>query len=270
MRRMRALRLSGPLEAATDSGRLAAIVAKLYAVDHHSRTGYWAWLRRNVPAEEVQARLAATDRSERALFSLLIDLFVEHSTAGRGHSPIVIGEKTPSHLFFVPTLIDWFPDATVIHTFRDPRAVFASELRRRREGRWGLKRRLDRVPAWIVDPVLAPIEAARTALAWRRADRLDRLYRTLLGNRYHFVRFEDLVRQPEVELRAICERIGIEFDGALLEIDVVGSSFEEQRHATRGFDPVVAERWRAHVGPIARAWFRLALGRHLAGRGYRP
>jgi len=267
MRRADRLRLSERLAAARTPGGLRTLVDTLYTVDHHSRTGYWAWLRRSIDPDEFADRLATTDRSARALFRLCIDLYVERSSAGR--IPRVIGEKTPSHLLFVPTLVEWFPGTLVIHTFRDPRAIYASELRRRREGRWGIKRRLPWIPSGIIDPLLAPVEAVRTTLAWRRADRLDGEYRRLLGDRYHLVRFEDLVRQPEVELRAICELIGIEFEPGLLQIDVVGSSFEPTRHAAGGFDPATAERWRAHLHPLARAWFRLVLGRSLARRGYR-
>lgn len=267
MRRARHLGLATRLAEAASPSTLRALVDTLYAVDRHSGTGYWAWLRRNVERDEFLERLAATDRTERSLFTLLVDLFAERS----GHEGLAVwGEKTPSHLMFVPTLVDWFPDARIIHTFRDPRGMYASELRRRRQGRWGPKRILPWLPDALIDPILGPVEAVRAAIVWRRALRLDATYRRLLGDRYRLVRFEDLVREPEQVLRAVCDLIGVPFDPALLQVDVVGSSFEEQRHATRGFDPAVAERWRAHVGPIARAWFRLALGRHLAERGYRP
>lgn len=268
MRRAHRLRLSDRLASAATPEALAELVQTLYAVDHHSRTGYWAWLRRSIPIDEFTSRLGATDRSTRALFELLIELYVERTAVDGDVS--VIGEKTPSHLLFVPTLMDWFPGAMVIHTFRDPRAIYASELRRRREGRWGLKRRLAWLPAGIIDPALAPLEAIRTALAWRRAHRLDAEYRRLLGARYHFVRFEDLVRQPEVELRDICDWLGVPFEASMLEIDVVGSSFHADRHGAAGFDPASADRWRRHLHPMARAWFRLALGRQVIERGYRP
>lgn len=265
MRRSRRLRLADRLAAATTPSAIQALVDVLYARDRHTDTGYWAWLRRNVPRDEFGQRLAATDRSERALFALMIEMFDERTGVERA---AVTGEKTPSHLMFVPTLVDWFPGAKIVHTFRDPRAVYASELRRRREGRWGPKRLMPWLPDAIVDPLLAPVELVRTAVVWRRASRLDDEYRRLLGDRYQLIRFEDLVQEPEANLRAVCALIGVPYDPVLLEIDVVGSSFEERRHGAGGFDPAVAERWRAHVGPLARACFRLVLGRQLRKRGY--
>lgn len=265
-RRAENLHLAHRLKEARTDAALEELVELLYGVDEQSATGYWAWLRRNVPRSEVATRLAGTDRSLRAFFVLLLDIYVERSHVG--DPPTVIGEKTPAHLAFVPTLDRWFPQATVIHTFRDPRAVYASELRRRREGRWGVKRRLRVIPDRILDPLLAPLELVRTTISWRRADRLDVVYRRLLGDRYRLVRFEDLVRDPDAQLEAICGTIGIGFDAAMLEIDVVGSSFEAQRHATGGFDPATAERWRNHVSGVTRAWFRFALGRRMRARGY--
>lgn len=261
------MQLPRRLAEATSQDAVRAVADRLYAVDAYSRTGFWAWLRRTIPRADFADRLRTTDRSPSALFSLLIDLYVEHSA--QPGSLTLVGEKTPSHLMFVPDLVAWFPSATVIHTFRDPRAIYASELRRRRQGRWGPKQGLRWIPGPLVDALIAPLEAVRVAFVWRRADRLDRVYRQALGDRYVLVRFEDLVRNPLAELGAICERLRIAFDPRLLDVDVVGSSFEAGRHAASGFDPSTVDRWRHHVGPFARTWFWIVLGRRMRSRGYR-
>jgi hypothetical protein len=267
-RRAAKLGLGNRLAAADDERRLTALVRLLYRVDDQSRTGYWSWLRRNVAPGELVSRLSTTDRSLPALFRLLIELYVDRNEAADSLS--VIGEKTPAHLSFVPTLAEWFPGSLILHTFRDPRAVYASELRRRREGRWGAERRLRIIPGWMLVRLQAPVQLVRTTLAWRRADRLDLVYRSRFGERYRMVRFEDLVREPEMQLRAICHWMGIPYDASLLQIDVVGSSFEPQRHASGGFNAATAERWRRHVSGASRAWFRIVLGRRMRARGYEP
>ena len=228
----------------------------------------WPWIRRNVPDERLRADLLAGDLTERGVFVRLIELYV----AGRcGARARIAGEKTPEHLSDVPALDGWFPEARFIHTFRDPRAIYASQLRRVREGRWGLKARLDRLPAVLVDPLLAPVEALRTTVDWLRAARLHRRYRRQLGERYLLVRYEDLVTDPERELRRVCDFLGVSFDPSMIaEIDVVGSSFGTARHEGVGFDEQRATRWRQEVPAIGLGWFRLVAGRELRRFGYPP
>ena len=229
----------------------------------------WIWLRRNATPDELVSRLAVTDLSERAVFATLLELYAERRGGLRPDGGLR-GEKTPAHLRDVPRLNEWFPTARFIHTFRDPRGIYLSELRRLKQGRWGPKARLPWVPGAILDPLLAPIEALSTTVAWHDAARLHRRYQRLLGDRYRLIRFEDLVTNPEREVRAICEFIDVPFEASLLEgIDVVGSSFDERRHAAAGFDPHTAGRWRDELHPVVRTWFSMALGRQLGRFGYR-
>jgi omega-hydroxy-beta-dihydromenaquinone-9 sulfotransferase len=228
----------------------------------------WPWIRRNVPDERLQVELRAGDMTEHGVFARLIELYVDGRCGGQA---LVAGEKTPEHLSDVPTLDAWFPGARFIHTFRDPRAIYTSQLRRVREGRWGLKARMRRVPAALVDPVLAPIEALLTTAAWLRAARLHRRYQRRLGERYLLVRYEDLVADPERELRRVCDFVGVSFDPSMIaEIDVVGSSFSAARHEGSGFDEQRATRWRQEVSALGLGWFRLATGRELRRFGYPP
>ena len=266
MRRAQKLRLEQRLLESRDEGDLAVLVEALYGIDQHSRTGYWAWLRRNVAPEHLVERLRDGERSLKGLFRLLIEVFVDaQPPASR---PPVVGEKTPSHLWHVDMLAAWFPAARFIHTLRDPRAVYASELRRRREGRWGPTRSLRWVPSVILDRILAPIQVLQTTLAWRRAERLDQRYRADLADRYLLVRFEDLVRNPERHLRRICDHVGIPFDPSMLATDVLGSSFHADRHGPQGFDPAAIDRWRDHVGAVPQLWFGLTLRAGMRRHGY--
>ena len=64
---------------------------------------YWRWLRKNVEPADLLQRVLDSDRSERALFSMLMQM--------RAQGETVLGEKTPDHIRYVPTLLEWFPEA---------------------------------------------------------------------------------------------------------------------------------------------------------------
>lgn len=264
MARSRSLALSRRLEQVRrGGGDLAAVVGDV--VDGR----FWPWLARNVTAADFERRLRGGDLSERGLFDLLLQLY--SSAAPMAADPVrVLGEKTPAHLAEVETFAGWFPEARFIHTIRDPRAVYASRLRRAQQGRWGLKARFPQVPDQLVDPLLPAIEASYAAVSWRRAARLDARYRRLLGRRYMLVRFEDLVSDPEATLRRACDFVGLEFSPTvLIEADIVGSSFEPLRHAGSGFDPLVADRWRSQVSPILAILIAAATAPGFRRLGYR-
>jgi hypothetical protein len=217
---------------------------------------HWIWLIRNVPRAEFRQRLLDSDRSERAVFEAVLRAYADR----RGKA--IIGEKTPAHVRYADTLLRWFPRGRLIHMMRDPRAIYVSDLRRRRIEPSSLPfRLLRRVP-----PLLAAVLALETTLVWKESVTLLRQNRSRHRERYLVVRFEDLVADPRPQVERICRFIGIPFEEAMLEQVVVSYG---QSVGDAGFDAAAAERWRSQIGPVASAWFRLWLGRDIDAFGYR-
>jgi hypothetical protein len=264
-KRARRLRFEERLREARSPAQLRAFVDVLYTPDRDAVRGCWAWMRRNVPADEFAERLWRSNRDERALFDLLMELYAERRA---GTVPRVVGEKTPEHFLHLPRLLAWYPEARIVHTFRDPRATYVSELRRRRQGRWGLKTLVPALPDAVLDPVLPMTQLVHTTVRWGQAVKVDRTTGDALGPRYLRLRYEDLVADPETRVRELCAFAGIEYTDALLDVGFTGSSYSDARHAGRGIAPRAADRWREHVGPVARRWFSFALGSRLRAYGY--
>jgi hypothetical protein len=163
------------------------------------------------PADERRARLLAADLlgafsiREWKLGLRVADLAGERSFAGmvarlyetwaRREGKPRWGDKTPLYALELPAALTVFPGAQVVHVVRDGRAVAESLLRQP----WG------------------PRTPTRAARMWRRCVEAARRDGEPLGpERYFEVRFEQLVREPEHELRRLCAFLGEEFDAALL------------------------------------------------------
>lgn len=245
-----------------DDAAVRRLVDLIYSPEFQRRSRfrelspYWRWLTRRVRRDRVEAALLASDRSERGIFEAFLRLYAEAT----GKS--VIGEKTPAHLAYVETLLDWFPGAQVVHMVRDPRAVYSSEIRRRRERavtvpyRW-----LVRVPALMDAFVLLQV-----TWAWAVAVGRHRVLRRRYPGHYRVVRFEDLVRQPEATLEALCGDLGVALEPRMLQQKVTSKG---AKVGQPGFDAGAADRWRESVSPLAERAIRALLGRRLAEMGYR-
>jgi hypothetical protein len=105
------------------------------------------------------------------------------------------GDKTPIYVKRMRLIADVLPETRFIHLIRDGRDV---ALSRRRRGMGAGK----------------PI--ADVAERWRRRITLARRQARRLRGRYVEIRYEDLVADPEPQLRAICDLCELEFDPAML------------------------------------------------------
>lgn len=104
------------------------------------------------------------------------------------------GVKMPSYVTRMDELGPLFPHARFIHIVRDGRDVALSMT--------GLSWGTRHIPTLAED--------------WRWMTVLGRKMGNLLGDRYHELRYEDLVRDPESHLRAICEFLDEPFDPQML------------------------------------------------------
>lgn len=119
----------------------------------------------------------------------------------------VVGEKTPNHLRFAEALLEGFPDAVFIHLVRDPRAVVNSYRN---------------VP-WSSGTISAD------AATWRGWLQLSTALPTSVKDRMLVVRYEDLVAQPETELRKISSHLNVAFATEMLTASSGQRGINKQR-----------------------------------------
>jgi hypothetical protein len=164
--------------------------------------------------------------------------------------PVRMLEKTPKNALRVPFLAAVFPEARFVYLHRDPRQVLSSMIEAWSSGRF---RTYQELPDWQGPPwslLLVPgwrrlnglplnqIVAAQ----WRTTTKmlLDELD-ALPPERVSIVNYDTLCREPEAEIRRLCEAVDFGWDR---ELD---KDLPLSRYTVSKPDP---DKWRRHEAEI--------------------
>jgi hypothetical protein len=189
------------------------------------------------------------------MLDVAMTIFADHKS--------IQGDKTPAHIHSVPTLLDWYPEAKVIHMFRDLRAIFVSEKRRQSIEYITLPYRILGRSQLLLEMSLSTI----FIIHWLQAIQLHRRYQQRFPDQYYLCRFEDLTGDPEGEVEKLCHFLGIEFDRQMLELSYQNSSLVP-RHQAQGIDVSTSNRWRNYLHPLTNRWLLLWSKKYLVEFGY--
>lgn len=108
--------------------------------------------------------------------------------------------KSPPHSCRVKHLLDLFPDARFVHIVRDPYVVFPSTV--------NLWKSLYRAHG-LQRPTFAGLEEHVFRTFLRLYDRLEEGRKLLSPGRFHELRYEDLMRDPIGQMRAVYEQLDL-------------------------------------------------------------
>lgn len=229
-----------------------------------SNQAYWVWFRNEINKEYfLQKLLESPDLGDRTIFSILMEIYGNwlQQKKSNARDQVILGEKTPSHIYYVTTLLQWFPNSRIVHTYRDPRGIFASELRRRKQIPFNFPyRQLKKFNLLFTVFILLQV-----TYAWLRATKLHFKYNTLYPGRYYLIRFEDLVTYPEKTLKLLFDFLEIDYQDKILKQRVVSRGFLE---GNEGFDKHAADRWKEINPPWVNKWYLILGKRYLRSMGY--
>ncbi|MEV1021669.1 sulfotransferase [Streptomyces sp. NPDC050264] len=222
-----------------------------------NRAALGAWITRREATRFHELGLAA-DAVERAVTeappTLGSALGAVLRAYAQEHGKVRWGDKRPAYALHVGEILRLFPDAQFVHVVRDGRDCVGSLLR---------------MPWWHS----GFHEAVAT---WAQVmDVADTWSGVLGGARWHEVRFEDLVADPEAQLRGICAFLGEAYVPEMSEpyrLAGVAVPARKTWHAhTRGeLDVSRAGTWTTRLTPDQIRLCDAALGRRLVSRGYEP
>jgi Sulfotransferase family len=165
------------------------------------------------------------------------------------------GDKTPLYMQQLPLLDRLFPDARWVHLVRDGRDAALSflELPEGFSGR-----------TWA-----QPRTAAQFAARWRVEIVAARRLGRQAGGRYLELRYEDLVAEPERELRRVCEHASLPWEPGMLEYAGTSEVAQMPEHRNLAKPPTAGLRdWRDQMGREDALAFEQVAGDVLRSSGY--
>ena len=105
------------------------------------------------------------------------------------------GDKRPYYIRYIPQLLKLYPDARIIHVIRNGHDCIAS---------------LKRMPWWNKNSI-------HSMLNWRHSIRMGVKAAGAFKDQFLEVRYEDIVRHPETQLKKICDFINVKYESGMLE-----------------------------------------------------
>lgn len=217
--------------------------------------------------EAIRRQLLASDRSDKSIYTAMLQC------RQSGSEPAILGDKTGPHLYHVPTLISWFPECKIVHTFRDPRAILASEhkkLIKQYQNRASQYLNQDKVWRFYLLKSMLPffsiLIVIYVTLAWMRATSLHKKYQQQYPENYYLLKFEDVIGDPETEIKKLCDFLQITYHKKMLCPPTNDSSFNNQ--SGTGFDKHTLTRWREYLSPWMHAGVVWGTKKRLRAFGY--
>lgn len=166
------------------------------------------------------------------------------------------GDKTPEYATEAHILNRMFPDARFIHLIRDGRDVALSIIQRT----WGPNDFVTAMRSWAAD------------VTWTR-----KMLAMLPEDKYVELRFEDLIAQPEAELRRLTDFLGVEFEAQMLRYsegaeEKVGGNIHTRIHGHLSKPPLATQglKWMRTLSAADQAVAHEQAGATLAELGYPP
>lgn len=178
------------------------------------------------------------------------------------------GDKTPHYGLYAPAIQRMLPEASFVHIIRDGRDV-ALSLRN----------------LWFAPGK----DMSSLARQWRRDVGLTRK-RSARCRRYIEIRYESLVREPELEIRKLCEFIELDYDPAMMRyheraptrlsehgvrvrsdgriLATVEARLAQQQLTMFPPDTSRISRWKTEMRVQERAEYEAVAGPLLAALGY--
>lgn len=166
-----------------------------------------------------------------------------------GEGKVRWGDKTPYYVMHIPKLLEWFPDAQIVHLIRDGRDVALSLFGRQHD--------------------FHVYNAYFAAEYWESyVERGRALGGALSSGQYLELRYEDLLARPEDTMRQLCAFLGEAYSEALFEVASAGGPASKTPLVHKPLQADNAGKWRSRMTASQVRAFEGVAGGTLRELGY--
>lgn len=184
-------------------------------------------------ARQLRQSLDLSDHTGYGLFVAALTRLA--ADAGKS----IVCEQTPRNVFYARDILDNIPRASFVHIIRDPRAVVASQ-----KNRWKMRQLgAERVPMYEGIRTWVNYHPVTMAKLWRNAT--DAALRLHGHERVMLTRFEDLIADPDAQIRRICDFLEVPFEPSMSSVPKWGSSNVRHESDKKGLSKDVLDKWES-------------------------
>ena len=173
-------------------------------------------------------------------------------------------DQTPRNLYLLDALFEAFPKSQAIIMIRDPRAVMLSQKMKWKGKFVGPEKSVipfsERVRRWAnYHPII-------TSSLWKAGVKAGN--RVQSESRVRVQSFEQLLENPEKEIKELCSFLNLKFSSEMLDVEGSLSPTQSSGIPDRGIDPTVKDRWRDKLSPVEIYWSERVNGEQMQALGY--
>lgn len=182
--------------------------------------------------DDAQKIIADSSNSALEVYRLFLE-----NTSSRNNCSVSC-EQTPKNLYYLEEILQFFPNAKVINMVRDQRDVLLSQ-----KNKW--KRKFlgaNTIPFTEAFRSFINYHPILTSKVWNSC--IQKSNGFVENDRVMIVKFEELLQNPEQNIKEICNFINVEFDANMLKVPVVGSSTEEDVKGNLLIDSSKIAKWK--------------------------
>ncbi len=172
-------------------------------------------------------------------------------------------DQTPRNVFYIKDILAAYPEARIVCMVRDPRDVCLSQ-----KGKWRRRFLGANIPLFEALRSWANYHPWVTAKIWAGAVKAGDAAAD--NPRVLVIRFEDITKDPEKHIRAICDHCGLTFTPNMLEVEQIGSSDRRDEAGKTGVDASRVGTWEKSLSGAEIAICEAQAGPLLARHGYAP